>query len=555
MLKNLKGKILAVAAAIMLACGGVAVAKAVNVEEPAMPDFGEQEFLWVSAEEADDEVSSTNAGEEIDNWAGVEKGPYTNNSGETHPLYAPNVEGKPFLSLRSFNISVADKTSLVVAVWNGGFNRASANTPIKMLFWTNANTDFSYGTEKFSEENGYSEKIVFDDKFYDCEKFYSKGFAPKELSLTIYFRAYVEIDGVEYYSEVKKYSVLDYVYEMREQYADKAEKTNYLEMLNAMLEFGGKAQTNFGYNTGRLANDTYYSVKVENGTLADGFDFGRFNAEETVKVKAPATSQDGLNFLYWEDGEGVRYGDESSCEMELTDFSKNITLTPVYASPWILNEKGQIAGYIGNSKHITVPSKINGSSVATIATHAFINNTVVESITIGEGISYILEAAFIDCPNLKTIVLSETVKSVSSVSFAFDCFALEEIIVHEENATFANYNGDGNLYKVDASKNVVELVQYATGKKDFVYYVPETVTSISRNAFRNARNVQNVCIHENVSVIESNAFRANSSKLIIHIENIPTNEEGLFAKPAGWSDSWMGTYAYELRNWDGQPIE
>ena len=63
MLGKVKNKLIAVFAAVLLACGGIAAANLVNApEEPSV--FESQEFIWVSAETA--EVVSTESSDETE---------------------------------------------------------------------------------------------------------------------------------------------------------------------------------------------------------------------------------------------------------------------------------------------------------------------------------------------------------------------------------------------------------------------------------------------------------------------------------------------------------
>ena len=51
----------------------------------------------------------------------------------------------------------------------------------------------------------------------DCYVFYSNGISPREFTDDIYARAYAEVDGEIIYSEVLKYSVLEYYHETKEE--------------------------------------------------------------------------------------------------------------------------------------------------------------------------------------------------------------------------------------------------------------------------------------------------------------------------------------------------
>ena len=114
------------------------------------------------------------------------------------------------LTIESNNLSYADSLHLLYAVSNEGFDRTQ--NEIKMLFWEEAQEDYAYGTQtSIATDSGFA---TVNEK--DCLVFYSRGLAAKEMTLDIFARAYVEVDGVGFYSEVSKFSVFEYVYTMRD---------------------------------------------------------------------------------------------------------------------------------------------------------------------------------------------------------------------------------------------------------------------------------------------------------------------------------------------------
>ena len=142
----------------------------------------------------------------------------------------------PTLTIQSNNLSYADSLYLLYAVSNEGFDRNENN--IQMLFWTEPQTEYVLGTESYAVSNSGSATV----KGADCLIFYSNGLAAKQMTDNVYARACVTIDGVEYYSETLKYSVLEYVHEMREKGTLSGAKET---LFGAMLEYGAAAQNVF----------------------------------------------------------------------------------------------------------------------------------------------------------------------------------------------------------------------------------------------------------------------------------------------------------------------
>ena len=84
--------------------------------------------------------------------------------------------------------------------------------------------------------------------------------------------------------------------------------------------------------------------------------------------------------------------------------------------------------------------------------------------------------AFKGCASLKTVTLSKSVQFIGEAPF-YGCTALEEIIVPEDNPKFQAI--DGNLYSRDGKW----LYQYALGKKDTSFVIPEGIGRIAQYAF------------------------------------------------------------------------
>ena len=87
---------------------------------------------------------------------------------------------------------------------------------------------------------------------------------------------------------------------------------------------------------------------------------------------------------------------------------------------------------------------------------------------------------------------------------------------------------DGNLYSKDGAK----LIQYAIGKKQNEFVIPDSVTNIGPYAFNNCTNLTNVIIPDSVTNIEHSAFN-NCTNLTIYCEST--------SKPIGWDYYWNGS--------------
>ena len=152
--------------------------------------------------------------------------------------------------------------------------------------------------------------------------------AAKQMTDVVYARAYTQVDGVDYYSDVNKYSILQYAYSKLGKTGTASTNAELKDMLSSMLTYGASAQKYFDHKENRLATADWYQVKVTAGALGDGCVQGLYLAGDKVTLTAPEENAEGLEFAYWKDSAGNKVS--VSVNFELTVGSKNDTYTPVY---------------------------------------------------------------------------------------------------------------------------------------------------------------------------------------------------------------------------------
>lgn len=146
---------------------------------------------------------------------------------------------------------------------------------------------------------------------------------------------------------------------------------------------------------------------------------------------------------------------------------------------------------------------IIGKSVKNIGSYAFSNCTNLKNIEIPESVARIEEKAFENCITLTNITFPKSLTSIGEFPF-YGCDSLSNIKVDSNNQFFSSI--DGNLY----NKNKTQLLQYANGRYDDEFKVPNSVTSIGDYAFFGCNGLKSVIIGENVTSIGKWAFRENS---------------------------------------------
>ena len=86
--------------------------------------------------------------------------------------------------------------------------------------------------------------------------------------------------------------------------------------------------------------------------------------------------------------------------------------------------------YTGSDKVVNIPSHIDGHPAFAITFKCFADNTELEEVVIGEGITNISNLAFRGCSNLKKVTLPSTLKYIGDSAFK-GCTSLEKVVIHE----------------------------------------------------------------------------------------------------------------------------
>ena len=154
-----------------------------------------------------------------------------------------------------------------------------------------------------------------------------------------------------------------------------------------------------------------------------------------------------------------------------------------------------------------------------IGQSAFYNCTSLESVVVSDSITFIDNFAFSGCGSLESITFGDNVTSFGSSVFN-NCSKLLTINVSDSNEYYKAI--DGNLY----SKNGDSFVQYAIGKSDSVFIMPDGVTTICSYAFQSCANLTTVELPESLLNIEASAFYGCTGLTEMVIPDGVTNIDG-----------------------------
>ncbi len=296
-----------------------------------------------------------------------------------------------------------------------------------------------------------AEQTEIDGKQYTVFKF--TAISAKQMTDYVYARAFIDEGGEITYGASDKFSILQYAYAVLGKTSTASSDESLKALVSAMLNYGAAAQTYKTYRTDRLANADYVQVKVVGGILADGFERGLYREESDVTLTATATDKDGLPFAKWIDESGATVA--TSATATITVGSKNAEYTAVYGVPeeqvptegleYTLSEDGTyyiVAIGTATDTDIVIPSEYEGLPVKEISLQAFIDCYNITSVTIPESVTTIGAYAFANCKKLTSVTLPSSLTTIKAAAFS-DCTKLTSITIPSSVTTMGAQAFDG----------------------------------------------------------------------------------------------------------------
>lgn len=195
----------------------------------------------------------------------------------TNETKATAEDATPTLTFKAGNVNFGDDVHTLFAVDAQNVGEAE----VKVLLWNSAQAEYTVeAAEIILDDQG-----TVDINETTCLKYTYEGLGAHEMTKNLYARAYAVVDGVACYSDPLKYSVLQYAYnKMGKTDATASTNQDYIDLLQAMLNYGGAVQTYTNQNTDRLASADYTYVKLTNAKFEDGFTKGLYLPSEEVKI-------------------------------------------------------------------------------------------------------------------------------------------------------------------------------------------------------------------------------------------------------------------------------
>lgn len=235
------------------------------------------------------------------------------------------------------------------------------------------------------------------------------------------------------------------------------------------------------------------------GVVKDGgsFDFSDFVGDKEKAAVDIAVAADG--FLE---------SDKITSVWKRADYTDGLSYT--------LSEDGThyICSGIGTASgsSIAIANDIDLIFVTAIGLYAFECLDNLTSITIPDSVTDIGEGAFSLCTGLMSVIIGSGLTRVGRHAFE-RCGNLMDITVDADNTSYKSING--NLYTKDGKT----LIQYAIGKTDTSFIIPDGVTRIGEWAFSGCSNLTSITIPDSVTKIGEQAFEGCDNLKLNEFDN------------------------------------
>ena len=207
------------------------------------------------------------------------------------------------------------------------------------------------------------------------------------------------------------------------------------------------------------------------------------------------------------------------CE-ELTVEQVEITPEEYFSYEVIDDTYCRVTGYTGTATNVVIPEKLGVYYVREIGESAFESFSIIESITIPEGVTVINSNAFYGCSDLTSIVIPESVTFIDSGAF-YGCSSLTSVTIPEGvTKIWANtFAYCGSLTSITIPEDVTIIYnggfRGCSGLTSIT--IPDSVTKIYLDAFNGCSSLTSITIPEGVTTIGSRAFEGCSSLISITI--------------------------------------
>ena len=331
---------------------------------------------------------------------------------------------KPEVTVNAVSLGLEDRICLLYRASITGLDDYLAEHPeyyneyeLSMQFKTSPSGSWSDATSPYRVDGGY---------YY----FSYNGQKPMEMVDSVYSRLDLYLDGgsdeEHIYSDVVRYSVLDYAYATRGNVNTRVDGGATLgELVQKILEYGALSQRYFGYKTEHLATDAFYFVRAENAHFADGTKTAIVFPGQSVTLTKEGS---GGVFDHWEDQDGnVVSSSETAVvtptadttyhpvEWEEIGVSEGLAFETLTATTCALSGIGTCTDV-----DLVVPNRDpEGRWVTKINPSALAGNEEIASVRIPASVTVFGSGAFDGCSSLVSVTVEAGNPAFSTEEFLF----------------------------------------------------------------------------------------------------------------------------------------
>ena len=155
------------------------------------------------------------------------------------------------------------------------------------------------------------------------------------------------------------------------------------------------------------------------------------------------------------------------------------------------------------------------SNPLSYAHHLYLNGEEVKDLVIPNSVTSIGWSAFSGCSGLTSVTIPNSVTSIGSLAF-YGCSGLTSVVVEDGNPVYDSRNNSNAI--IETATNTLLYGCNTT-------IIPNSVTSIGMDAFRDCSGLTSVTIPNSVTSIEYGAFRRCSGLTSVTIGNSVTSIE------------------------------
>ena len=179
---------------------------------------------------------------------------------------------------------------------------------------------------------------------------------------------------------------------------------------------------------------------------------------------------------------------------------------------FVVDKNGIVTEYKGSPTEVTIPARVNGTTVTGIKERLFEDKRSLTKVTILADIKEISKWAFYGCSGLKEVVLPKGLETIGQRAFD-GCIQLEEIVFPEGLKTigYGSFSGCSGLKSIQIPLSVTEVTMLAfdscTALESLTFQEGETTEErkIGVSAFRGCTSLKEVVLPAGVK-LEGNVF-------------------------------------------------